>query len=125
VAGSQQWLLTTRLHPNDKVLGKRGVLDWMWKEVGKEDRKTLREIAAALGKVGSQLNAADKVRGHDPWSVIARQEATVRSLTELLSGRFRRMYSDLVQRLSTCTNLHLVWGGLQDEVRQIIESMEQ
>lgn len=111
--------------PNDEILGKRGVLDWMCKEeISQEDKETLREIAAALGKVGSQLDAADKVRGHDPWGVIARQEATVRSLTELLSDRFRRMYSDLVQRLSTCTNLHLVWGDLQDKVRQIVESME-
>jgi hypothetical protein len=88
--------------------------------IGEKDKKVLREIMMALGKVGSQLDAADKVRGHNPWSAIAGQEAKVRSLAELLSDRFCRTHSELVQRLLACTNLHLVWGSLQDEIEQVM-----
>lgn len=87
--------------------------------IGEEDKKVLRKIMTALGKIGGQLDAADKVRGHNPWSAIARQEEKVRSLAKLLSDRFCRTHSELVQRLLACTNLHLVWGSLQDEIEQI------
>jgi hypothetical protein len=90
-----------------------------------EDIRTLRQIVAALGEVGSQLDAADRVRGHTPWEGIARQEAAIQNLTARLSGRFRRRHRGLVERLSTCAVLHLAWGGLQDEVRQVTASMER
>jgi hypothetical protein len=93
----------------------------MWKEkIGEEDKKTLREIVTALGEIGSQLDAADKLRGHDPWHAIASQEARIKDLARLLSDRFRRTHSDLVRRLSACENLHLVWASLQDEIEQTI-----
>lgn len=90
-----------------------------------EDRNTLRKICAALDEVGRQLDAADRVPGHDPWSAIARQGALVSRLAELLSARFRCTHLDLAERLSGCANLHLAWGGLQDEVRQAVESVER
>lgn len=89
-------------------------------KIEKEDTKVLREIVAVLGNVGGQLDAADKVRDYDPWSVIASQEAEVKSLAEMLSDRFCRTHSDLVKRLMACTNLHLGWGNLQDEIMAVI-----
>ena len=94
--------------------------DWMWAKTGQEDTETLQEIVAALRQVGSQLDAADKLRGHDPWPAIASQETTIRSLAERLSDRFCSRYPGLVHRLSACANLHLVWGSLEDEVKQAI-----
>jgi hypothetical protein len=90
-----------------------------------KDRKTLHGIAAALDEVGRQLDAADRMPGHDPWPAIARQGATVRDLAGMLSARFRRAHPDLVARLSGCTNLHLAWGSLQDEVGRAVASVDQ
>ena len=94
--------------------------DWMWAKTGQDDTETLQEIVAALRQVGSQLDAADKLRGHDPWQAIARQETRIRKLAERLSDRFRNRYLDLVYSLSACANLHLAWGSLEDEVKQAI-----
>ena len=84
----------------------------------KDDRDALRKICAALEEVGRQLDAADRMPDHDPWRAIAQQGTIVRSLTELLSDRFRRAHPALVARLSDPASLHLAWGRLRDEVKQ-------
>jgi hypothetical protein len=94
--------------------------DWMRAKTDQDDTETLQEIVAALREIGSQLDAADKLRGHDPWPAIARQETRIRSLAARLSDRFCDRYPDLVQRLAASANLHLVWGSLSDEVKQAI-----
>ena len=91
----------------------------------RRDRNTLRKICAALGEVGRQLDAEDRMPGHDPRSANAQQGAIVSNLAELLTARFRCTHLDLAERLSGCANLHLTWGSLQDEVRQAVESVEQ
>ena len=78
------------------------------------------QIIGALREVVSQLDAADRIHDHDPWRVIARQESEIGRLTGLLSDHFRGTHSDLVQRLSVCTSLHLVWGSLQDEIEKTV-----
>lgn len=88
--------------------------------VGQEDQKRLLEIAAVLDRVGQQLDAADRTRGHDPWSAIAGQEAEMRRLAEGLTDRFRETHFDLARRLLTSMNLHLAWANLRDEIEQIL-----
>ena len=85
-----------------------------------EDGTNLKAIAAALGRVGSELDAADRVRGHSPWGEIARQEKRIGCLAKRLSGGFCRAHPDLVRRLAACTSLHLAWGSLLDEVERAI-----
>jgi len=86
-----------------------------------EDTKTLREISTALGEIGKQLDAADKLRDHSPWKEIAAQETRIRDLAELLSDHFRSTHSALARQLFACENLHLVWGSLQEEIARAIQ----
>ena len=85
------------------------------------DTEHLQEIVAALGKIGSQLDAADRVRDFRPWAEIARQEAEIKRRAGMLSARFRSAHADLIARLSTSHNLHLAWADLRDEVKLALE----
>jgi hypothetical protein len=111
--------------------GDRNVSRWQdpgqeaGQEILKRDVAILRQIDVALGEVGRQLDAADRVGDHAPWAAIAAQEACIASLAERLSTRFRQTQGKLVRRLSASGRLHLEWGGLQDEVRQFLVSMER
>ncbi len=86
--------------------------------IDRKDAEILGHIVLALDRVGGELDAADRMPGHDPWSAIAGQEAHVRSLAKGLSGRFCRAHGDLAARLLACANLHLAWGSLRDEIEQ-------
>jgi hypothetical protein len=76
-------------------------------QVGQDDAATLKEIAVALDKVGRQLDAADRMRGHSPWRAISDLETAIKGSANLLSDRFRGTHSALVERLLACDNLHL------------------
>ncbi|MBN1641696.1 MAG: hypothetical protein JXA09_10710 [Anaerolineae bacterium] len=80
------------------------------------DAAILERIALALDAVGHELDAADRVPGRDPWGAIAAKEAQVHSLAVGLSDGFRLAHANLAQRLLGCTNLHLCWGSLCDEI---------
>ena len=86
-----------------------------------QDIEILRQITSALDAVSSQLDAADRMRGHSPWAEIAGQEAEIRRLAEGLSDRFGITHPGLVERLRSCRNVHGAWGALRDEVEQAIE----
>ena len=86
-----------------------------------QDTMILRQITNALTEVGSQLDAADRMRGHSPWSAIGRQEAEIKRLARGLSDRFCMAHPGLVEQLRSCRNLHLAWGALRDEVEQAMQ----
>ena len=86
-----------------------------------KDAAILGHITVALEKVGRELDAADRVPGHDPWGAIVRQETRVRSLAAGLSGGFRLAHADLADRLRACRDLHLTWASLCDQIEQRTE----
>lgn len=95
----------------------------MWRgKIQVEDSKVLQEIIAALDEIGSQLDAADRIRDHNPWVVIAGKELEIKRQITLLSGPFSRTHGDLLERLVKPSGLHLVWGDLKDEIEQGIVS---
>jgi uncharacterized protein YegJ (DUF2314 family) len=86
-----------------------------------DDLQTLRKIAATLGIVGSQLDAADHLRDHNPWSAIAKLQTEFQQLAASLSDRFGLAHPGLLKRLNASSNLHLIWSDLIDEVKQAIQ----
>ncbi len=91
-------------------------------DTGPDDAETLKQIAAALHEVGSQLDQADHRSGYSPWKAIAEQETTIHTLAKQLSDPFREAHADLVNRLATCAHLEHGWGALRDEVRGVLQS---
>jgi hypothetical protein len=85
-----------------------------------DDTTILGRISIGLTEIGSQLDAADRMPGHSPWSAIADQEAEIRRLAPGLSDRFSTAHPDLATCLRSCHNLHTLWGKLQDEVEAAI-----
>jgi hypothetical protein len=84
--------------------------------IDSRDAAILEQIILALDRVGGELDAADRIRGYEPWRAIARQEAEALRLAAGLSDRFRRTHPDLMRRLLACANLHLSWAVLRDEI---------
>jgi hypothetical protein len=70
------------------------------------DVEILKGILAVLEDIGSQLEAADRIRGYDPWTGITLLERDIEDRTMLLSDDFCEVHSDLVKCLSHPVNLH-------------------
>ena len=90
------------------------------------DRQILKEIIAALGRIGSELSADDHMRDYNAWPAIGRQEENIRALLLQLSANFRQEHASLVQTMATSPNmLYLDWWGLRDRLNELIDLPRQ